>query len=79
MRVRGKMNAVGGVRRLRTDPQGKSKNGRLWGEGMRVRRKMNGVGKRSELRTDPQRKGKGGGGWGGEKARGRENQKSSGR
>ena len=39
----------------------KSKNGRLWGEGMRIRRKMNGVGKRSGLRTDPQRKGKGGG------------------
>jgi hypothetical protein len=42
----------------------KSKNGRLWSEGMRVRRKMNGVGKRSGLRTDPQRKGKGGGGMG---------------
>ena len=39
----------------------KSKNGRLWSEGMRVWRKMNGVGKRSGLRTDPQRKGKGGG------------------
>ena len=57
----------------------KSKNGRLCGEGMRIRRKMNGVGKRGGLRTDPQRKGKGGGGWGGEKPRGRENQKSSGR
>ena len=42
----------------------KSKNVRLWSEGMRVRRKMNGVGKRSGLRTDPQRKGKGGGGMG---------------
>ena len=39
----------------------KSKNGRLWDEGMRIRRNMNGVGKRSRLRTDPQRKGKGGG------------------
>ena len=38
----------------------KSKNGRLWGEGMRIRRKINGVGKRSGLRTDLQRKGKGG-------------------
>ena len=34
----------------------KSKNGRLWGEGMRVRKKMNGVGGGSRLRTDPQRK-----------------------
>ena len=42
----------------------KSKNGRLWGEGMRIRRKMNGVGKRSGLRTDLQKKGKGGGGMG---------------
>ena len=57
----------------------KSKNGRLWGEGMRIRRKMKGVGKRSGLRTVAQRKGNGGGGWGGEKPRGRENQKSSGR
>ena len=42
----------------------KSKNGRVWGEGIRIRRKMNGVGKRSGLWTDPQRKGKGGGGMG---------------
>ena len=40
----------------------KSKNERLWGEGMRIRRKMNGIEKRSRLRTDPQRKGQGGGG-----------------
>ena len=47
----------------------KSKNGRLWGEGMRIRRKMNGVGKRSGLLTDPQRKGKGWGGDGEERSR----------
>ena len=47
----------------------KSKNGRLWGEGMRIRRKMNGVGKRSGLRTDPQREGKGGGGDGAARSR----------
>ena len=56
MRVRKKMNAVGGVRRLRMDLQRKSKNRRLWGEWMRVRKKMNGVGGGSRLRTDPQRK-----------------------
>ena len=35
----------------------KSKNGRLWGEGMRVREKMNGV-RESRLQTDPQEKSK---------------------
>ena len=57
----------------------KGKNGRLWVEGKTVRNKMNGVGKRSGVQRDPQRKGKGGEGWGGEKPRGRENEKSSGR
>ena len=47
----------------------KSKNGRLWGEGMKIRRKVNGVGKRSGLRTDPQRNGKGGQGDGAERNR----------
>ena len=59
--------------------KGKTNKRRLWSEVMRVRKKMNGVGKRSRLRTDLQEKGKRGGGWGGEKLRGRENQKSSGR
>ena len=79
MRVRKKMNGVGGEADCGQIRKEKSKNGRLWGEGMRIRRKMNGIGKRSGLRTDPQRKGKRGGGWGGEKPQGRENQKSSGR
>ena len=55
------MNGVGGEADCGRIRKEKSKNGRLWGDGMRIRRKMNGVGKRSGPRTDPQRKGKGGG------------------
>ena len=61
MRVRKKMNGVGGEAVCGRIHKEKSKNGRLWGEGMRIRRKMNGVDKKNGLRTDPQRKGKGGG------------------
>ena len=57
----------------------KGKNGRLWGKGMRVGKRMNGVGGSSRLRTDTQRQWKRRGRCDGEKPRGRENQKSSGR
>ena len=50
------MNGVGGVGRLRTDPQRKEPKWGVSGEGETVRKKMNSVGKCRGLRTEPQRK-----------------------
>ena len=46
----------------------KSKNGRLWSEGMRVRRKRNGVGEKERTADGSAKKRERGGGMGGREA-----------